>query len=130
MGGKVKDSPSIKDTQPEHQVTISSFYMGKYEVTQKLWQFVMGNNPSKFQDCEDCPVESVSWNDAQTFIMKLNAMSGRSYRFPSEAEWEYAARGGLKNDGAKHVKNVHKTSWNRLNSYEKVNFFSLKTAKT
>ncbi|SFC11805.1 Formylglycine-generating enzyme, required for sulfatase activity, contains SUMF1/FGE domain [Flagellimonas taeanensis] len=118
MGGKVKDSPSIKDTQPEHRVTISSFYIGKYEVTQKLWKYVMGNNPSKFRGCDDCPVESVSWDDALAFIKKLNVMSGRSYRLPSEAEWEYAARGGLKNDGAKHVKNPLKTSWNVYNGYQ------------
>src|SRR5690606_22328614 len=126
MGGKVNDSPSIKDSRPEHKVTITGFYIGKYEVTQKLWQFVMGNNPSKFHDCGDCPVESISWDDTQAFIQKLNTISGRNYRLPTEAEWEYAARGGLKNDGAKHIKNVLRSSWNRLNSYEQ-KFFGAKT---
>jgi formylglycine-generating enzyme required for sulfatase activity len=79
-----------------HQVTISkSFYMGKYPVTQAQWQAVMGTNPSYFKNCDQCPVENVSWNDAQEFIRKLNALNdGHTYRLPSEAEWEYACRAG------------------------------------
>ena len=83
------------DEKPAHQVTLSDYYIGKYEVTQGLWKKVMGSNPSKFISCgDDCPVESVSWDDCQTFISKLNQLTGKKYRLPTEAEWEYAARGG------------------------------------
>ena len=72
------------------------FWLGKYEVTQRQWQAVMGNNPSRFRNCGgDCPVERVSWNDVQEFIKKLNGRSeGSRYRLPTEAEWEYGARAG------------------------------------
>ena len=85
--------------KPVHRVTLTNnYYIGKYEVTQALWQAVMGNNPSYFKG-EDLPVEQVSWNDCQDFISKLNAMTGKKFRLPSEAEWEYAARGGKKSRG-------------------------------
>ncbi|OGT03982.1 MAG: hypothetical protein A2143_02505 [Gallionellales bacterium RBG_16_57_15] len=72
-----------------------SFAMGKYEVTQGQWRAVMGNNPSYFSNCGDtCPVEQVSWNDAQDFISRLNSKTGKQYRLPTEAEWEYACRAG------------------------------------
>ena len=80
-------------SKPKHTVTLSSFYIGKYEVTQALWKMVMGNNPSYFKG-NDLPVENVSWDDCQAFISKLNQMTGYNYRLPTEAEWEYAARGG------------------------------------
>ena len=81
--------------KPTHQVTVSDYYIGKYEVTQGLWKKVMGNNPSQFINCgDDCPVENVSWNDCQEFISKLNQLTGKRFRLPTEAEWEYAARGG------------------------------------
>jgi formylglycine-generating enzyme required for sulfatase activity len=80
---------------PVHQVTLSNFYMGKYEVTQAQWKAVMGSNPSNFKG-DNLPVEKVSWNDVQEFIRKLNAQTGKHYRLPTEAEWEYAARGGNK----------------------------------
>jgi formylglycine-generating enzyme required for sulfatase activity len=89
--------------KPVHQVTISqAFYMGKYEVTQGQWQSVMGNNPSLFKDCGgNCPVEQVSWDDAQSFINKLNESNdGFRYRLPTEAEWEYACRAGTTGDYA------------------------------
>jgi formylglycine-generating enzyme required for sulfatase activity len=88
--------------KPTHQVTLSSFYINKYEVTQALWRAVMGNNPSAFSGCDQCPVEQVSWNAVQEFIRKLNAMTGRRYRLPTEAEWEYAARGGRNSRGYKY----------------------------
>jgi formylglycine-generating enzyme required for sulfatase activity len=81
-------------TQPIHTVTLSSFKMGKYEVTQQQWRDVMGTSPSYFTNCDNCPVEQVSWNDIQTFLQTLNAQTGKNYRLPTEAEWEYAARGG------------------------------------
>src|SRR5882762_10161151 len=89
--------------QPVHQVAFASgFYMGRYEVTQAQWQKVMSNNPSTFSTCgENCPVEQVSWDDAQEFIKKLNAQNdGYQYRLPSEAEWEYACRAGTTGDYA------------------------------
>ena len=89
--------------QPVHQVTFASgFYLGRYEVTQAQWQKVMGSNPSKFSNCgENCPVEQISWDDAQEFIKKLNAQNdGYQYRLPSEAEWEYACRAGTTGDYA------------------------------
>jgi len=80
----------------KHTVTFSQvFAIGKFEVTQAQWKTVMGSNPSTFSNCGDnCPVENVSWNDAQEFIQKLNAKTGKQYRLPSEAEWEAACRGG------------------------------------
>ena len=85
------------DEKPAHLVTLSDYYIGKYEVTQGFWKKVMGNNPSKFINCgDDCPVEYVSWNDCQEFISKLNQLTGKRFRLPTEAEWEYAARGGSK----------------------------------
>ncbi len=82
--------------RPAHTVTLARpFAMGKFEVTQGQWKALMGNNPSKFNNCgNDCPVEQVSWDDAQAFIQKLNAKTGKSYRLPSEAEWEYACHAG------------------------------------
>ncbi len=83
------------DENPIHSVSIKSFELGKYEVTQGQWKAAMGSNPSKFTECGDsCPVEQVSWDDIQEYIKKLNAKSGQQYRLPSEAEWEYAARAG------------------------------------
>lgn len=85
--------------KPAHEVCISNFFIGKYEVTQAQWRSVMDYNPSKFSRCGDsCPVEKVSWNDVEDFISRLNAKSGKKYRLPTEAEWEYAARSGGKKE--------------------------------
>ena len=78
---------------PTHSVTLSSYYICKYEVTQALWRAVMGSNPSNFKG-NNLPVENVSWYDCQTFIKRLNSYTGRDFRLPTEAEWEFAARGG------------------------------------
>ena len=83
------------EARPIHAVTVSSFYMAQTEVTQELWYFVMKNNPSYFKG-EKRPVECVSWDDCQAFISKLNAITGKKFRLPTEAEWEFAARGGNK----------------------------------
>ncbi|MCK5739635.1 formylglycine-generating enzyme family protein [bacterium] len=80
--------------KPVHTVTVSDFYIGKYEVTQAQWQAVMGTNPSKNQKGGNYPVGTVSWNDCQKFIKKLNQQTGEKFRLPTEAEWEYAAIGG------------------------------------
>jgi formylglycine-generating enzyme required for sulfatase activity len=82
------------DEIPTHGVVLNSFKIGKYELTQAQWTAIMGSNPSAFNGCENCPVENVSWNEVQTFIRKLNSKTGKNYRLPTEAEWEYAARGG------------------------------------
>jgi formylglycine-generating enzyme required for sulfatase activity len=89
MGG------SGDDEGPAHQVHVKGFALGKTAVTQGEWQSVMGSNPSNFKQCgASCPVENVSWNDAQEFVEKLNAKTGKYYRLPSESEWEYACRAG------------------------------------
>lgn len=89
------------DENPAHKVTLSSFSIGETEVTQALWQAVMGNNPSKFTESPQNPVENISWEDCVAFFNKLNQLTKKKFRFPTEAEWEYAARGGSK---SKHYK--------------------------
>ena len=93
MGATAEQQNPDLDEKPTHSVTLSSYYIGKYEVTQELWKVVMGSNPSRFKG-DYLPVENVSWEDCQTFLRKLNAMTGKNFRLPTEAEWEYAARGG------------------------------------
>lgn len=95
-------SDAESDEKPAHQVTLSTFSIGQTEVTQELWQAVMGSNPSKFKGAKR-PVEQVSWEDCQNFIRELNNLTGRRFRLPTEAEWEYAARGGNKGNGHKYV---------------------------
>ena len=96
-----QEDDADSDEKPVHSVTLSSYYIGKTEVTQALWQAVMGSNPSAFQGA-DLPVECVSWNDCQEFIQKLNRLTGRNFRLPTEAEWEFACRGGNKSNGYKY----------------------------
>lgn len=99
MGATPEMENPYDSEKPVHRVTLTNnYYVGKYEVTQALWQAVMGSNPSNFKG-DDLPVETVSWNDCQDFISKLNAMTGKRFRLPTEAEWEYAARGGKKSRG-------------------------------
>ena len=98
MGATSEQKKPDDDEKPTHRVSLSSFYIGKYEVTQALWKAVMGSNPSRFEG-DNLPVERVSWNDCQTFLRKLNAMTDKNFRLPTEAEWEFAARGGNSSRG-------------------------------
>jgi formylglycine-generating enzyme required for sulfatase activity len=106
------------DEKPIHSVTLSDFYIGKFEITQAQWKLIMGNNPSNFSNCDNCPVEQVSWNDAQKFITILNQKTGKTYRLPTEAEWEYAARGGQKSKGYIYSgsNNIFDVGWMDANS--------------
>jgi formylglycine-generating enzyme required for sulfatase activity len=88
-----------------HSLDLKPFYIGKYEVTQVQWKEVMGSNPSNFKDCDECPVESVSWNDVQDFIQELNSRTSKNYRLPTEAEWECASKGGKESKGYNHSGN-------------------------
>ena len=110
-------SDAYEFEKPAHQVTVSSFSIGKYEVTQEEWEAVMGSNPSHFKGAKR-PVENVSWFDCQQFIQKLNAMTGKNFRLPTEAEWEFAARGGTKSWGAKYAGNssIDAVAWHDGNS--------------
>lgn len=95
-----KEEDALKNdaAKPRHKVAVNSFYISRYEVTQALWKAVMGSNPSKFKG-DNLPVENVSYDDCKQFISKLNKMTGENYRLPTEAEWEYAARGGNSSRG-------------------------------
>ena len=103
--------------KPTHQVTLSSYYIGKYEVTQAEWQAVMGTNPSCFKG-DNLPVDCVSWDDCQEFIRKLNELTGKQFRLPTEAEWEYAARGGKRSYGVKYAggSDIDNVGWYWKNS--------------
>ena len=106
--------------KPAHSVTLSDYYIGETEVTQALWRAVMGSNPS-YNKGDNLPVENVSWDDCQTFISKLNQLTGRNFRLPTEAEWEYAARGGSKSRGYKYAgsNNISDVAWYDGNSGSK-----------
>lgn len=107
------------DELPAHKVVLSSYYIGQYEVTQGLWKAVMGGNPSKWVGNDSLPVEQVSWNDAQIFIARLSQITGYRFRLPTEAEWEFAARGGVRSRGTVYpgVRNqVWEVCWSALNS--------------
>ena len=121
MGATSEMKKPFTDEKPVHQVTLTNdYYMGKYEVTQALWQVVMGSNPSKFKG-DNLPVEQVSWNDCQEFIGKLNGLTGKKFRLPTEAEWEYAARGGRKSRGYQYCgsSTISDVAWYNGNSGSK-----------
>jgi formylglycine-generating enzyme required for sulfatase activity len=114
---------NYEDERPLHSVSIKDFYMCRYEVTQEQWLIIMGNPPMelRFKGCGKCPVENVSWNDIQTFLIKLNTKTGKDYRLPTEAEWEFAARGGVKNRGYKYAgsNELGEVAWFKTNSNSK-----------
>ena len=122
-------SDAYKDEKPVHRVTLSDYYIGKYEVTQELWEAVMGSNPSYFKGAQN-PVESVSWNDCQEFVIRLNRLTGRTFRLPTEAEWEYASRGGNKSRHYKYSgsNNIDYVAWYTDNSGRKTHAVGTKTA--
>ncbi|MBU0729652.1 MAG: formylglycine-generating enzyme family protein [Proteobacteria bacterium] len=107
-----------EDESPAHEVCVDGFWMGKYEVTQGQWQQIIGENPSRFQKGDDYPVEQVSWNDVQEFIVALNAYdnSKNIFRLPTEAEWEFAARSGGRNEKFSGGADVNKVGWGKKNS--------------
>ncbi|MBQ6753984.1 MAG: SUMF1/EgtB/PvdO family nonheme iron enzyme [Bacteroidales bacterium] len=111
---------AYKEEYPTHSVTLSDYYVGETEVTQALWKAVMGSNPSYFKG-DNLPVESVSYEDVKTFITKLNQKTGKKFRLPTEAEWEYAARGGNKSKGYKYAgsNNIDDVAWYYENSGNK-----------
>ena len=102
MGASADDDKADDDEKPRHIETVGNFMIGETPVTQALWQAVMGSNPSYFTGDMQRPVENVSWDDCQTFIRKLNQLTGENFRLPTEAEWEYAARGGNRSQGYKY----------------------------
>ncbi len=120
MGATAEQQNPDSDEKPVHSVTLTSYYIGQTEVTQALWEAVMGKNPSWFKGA-DLPVENVSWDDCQTFIRKLNKLTGQKFRLPTEAEWEYAARGGGKSKGYQYAgsNNLEEVAWYGGNSGSK-----------
>lgn len=107
------------EERPVHEVCLDDFFIGKYEVTRAQWKAVMGSSPSRDTGCAaaDCPVDSVSWNDVQAFVARLNASGGEGvYRLPTEAEWEYAARSGGKRERFSGGGDVGRVAWFAENS--------------
>ncbi|MCQ2313870.1 MAG: formylglycine-generating enzyme family protein [Bacteroidales bacterium] len=121
MGGTSEQGSDAESDETTHSVTLGDYYIGKFEVTQELWEAVMGSNPSYFKG-SNLPVEQVSWDDCQTFIRKLNSLTGANFRLPTEAEWEYAARGGNRSKGYKYSgsNNISDVAWFWENSGDRV----------
>ena len=118
MGATSEQGSNVtSDEELVHQVTLSDYYIGKYEVRQSEWEVVMGNNPSYFKG-DDLPVEGVSWSDCHEFIERLNALTGLSFKLPTEAQWEYAARGGRWSKGYKYSgsNDLEEVGWSWENS--------------
>lgn len=112
MGAADDDSEAYDDEKPRHKVTLDGYYMAETQVTQALWEAVMGSNPSEFKGANR-PVECVTWNDCQEFLKKLNALTGQQFCLPTEAQWEYAARGGKRSKGYKYAggNNLDSVAW-------------------
>ena len=130
MGATIEQGSDAWDKEkPVHSVTLSGYYIGKCEVTQELWEAVMGGNPSEFIGAQK-PVERVSWYDCQEFVSRLNSLTGRTFRLPTEAEWEYAARGGNKSRHYKYSgsNNIFDVAWHDGNSGGETHEVGTKTA--
>ena len=127
--GSNYDADAYNSESPVHNVTLSDYQIGETEVTQALWVAVMGSNPSNWQG-DNLPVEKVSWNDCQTFISKLNQLTGKTFRLPTEAEWEFAARGGTKSQGYKYSgsNTIGDVAWYKENSGSKTHEVGTKQA--
>ena len=143
MGATADQGSDVYDDEkPAHQVTLSSYYIGQTEVTQALWRAVMGSNPSWFRSSTNWydsrnyetnlqrPVECVSWYDCQEFIAKLNQMTGQRFRLPTEAEWEFAARGGTRSQGYKYSgsNTIGDVAWYTSNSNDQTHAVATKAA--
>jgi formylglycine-generating enzyme required for sulfatase activity len=124
------DKEAYSNEKPVHTVTVGSFSIGKYEITQAQWRSVMGTSPSYFKNCDNCPVENVSWDDIQQFLSKLNNLSSKRYRLPTEAEWEFAARGGNSSNGFKYSgsNDLNAVAWYDYNSGSKTHSVGGKSA--
>ncbi|MBO7477256.1 MAG: SUMF1/EgtB/PvdO family nonheme iron enzyme [Salinivirgaceae bacterium] len=109
----VEGGTFLMSDNKNHQVTVNSFFIGKYPVTQGLWNNIMGENPSHFTLGDNYPVERVTWDDCQTFISKLNAVTGKQFRLPTEAEWEFAAKGGNQSCGYEYAgsNEIYNVAW-------------------
>lgn len=129
MGASESDPDVFDGERPQHQVTLSSYSIGQTEVTQELWKAVMGDNPSNFTGSANLPVEQVSWYDCQEFITKLNKLTGRTFSLPTDAEWEFAARGGNRSKGYKYSgsNNIDNVAWYKDNSGNKTNVVATKS---
>jgi formylglycine-generating enzyme required for sulfatase activity len=121
MGSPNNDGSYSDREKPQHQVNLREFYLGKYPLTQEQYRAIMGNNPSEFRDNPKNPVEKVSWDDAQAFCQQLNQKTGKNYRLPSEAEWEYACRAGSQTRYyfGDDEKQLSEYAWYRENSNSK-----------
>jgi formylglycine-generating enzyme required for sulfatase activity len=111
-----------KIEKPVHEVCVDDFHIGRHEVTQKRYREVMGADPSANKGCEECPVDNVSWKDAQEYIKRLNLKTGKDYRLPTEAEWEYAARSGGRKQkwaGTNSASELGEYAWYRRNAGKK-----------
>ena len=131
MGATSEQGSDAYDSEkPVHSVTLSDYYIGETEVTQELWTAVMGNNPSYYSGYPKRPVEDVTWNDCQEFVKKLNQLTGKNFRLPTEAEWEYAARGGKKSKGYKYSgsNTIDDVAWYTNNSGSKTHDVKTKQA--
>jgi|GEM_PF-2059889 len=128
-GSFVMGSNSGDSTEnPARTVRIDNFMLGETEVTQKQWKLVMGSAPSYFSDCDDCPVDSVSWNDVQEFLKRLNKQTGLHFRLPTEAEWEYACRGAGKDERYCGGEDENSVAWYGGNSGDRTHPVGLKQA--
>jgi formylglycine-generating enzyme required for sulfatase activity len=111
--GGPRETELLHGDECPHAVTVKDFYIGRYEVTQAEWNEIMEDNPSNFKDDDKNPVEQVSWEDVQIFISRLNSKYSEHFRLPTEQEWEFAARGGLRSKNFRYAgsNNANEVAW-------------------